>query len=306
MNNQHLMHAASQDIPQQFGDPQPPLEHPESAAAVIIPAPLEYTVCYGQGTRQGPAAIIAASTQMDLYDEVLDWTPMDVGIATQPALDYAGLSHEDALRVTEQAVAAVAARGQLPLTLGGEHSLTPACVRAVQQVADYAPLGLISFDAHADMRGTYLGSAISHACAMHCALETPGVSALELGIRSISAEEMAEIRETHPPLEIVWAHRYAAMDLAALLDKLPPRVYVTVDLDAFDPSCMPAVGTPEPGGISWYDFLRAFQLITEKKQIVGLDVVELAPIAGLHFADYFAARLVYKMIGYTFVGSRRG
>ncbi len=278
----------------------------ESAAAVIIPAPLEYTVCYGHGTRQGPEAIIAASTQMDLYDEVSDWTPMDVGIATQPALVYDGLSHEQALQVTEQAVAAVVARGQLSVTLGGEHSLTPACVRAVQQAADYAPLGLISFDAHADMRSTYLGSAISHACAMHCSLETPGVSALELGIRSISPEEVAEIRATHPPLEIVWAHRYAEMDLAALLDKLPPRVYVTVDLDAFDPSCMPAVGTPEPGGITWYDFQRAFQLIAEKKQIVALDVVELAPIAGLSYADFFAAKLVYRMIGQTFVRSRRG
>jgi agmatinase len=231
---------------------------------------------------------------------------MDVGIATQPALVYDGLSHKQALQLTEQAVSAVLARGQLPVTLGGEHSLTPACVRAVQQAGGYAPLGLISFDAHADMRATYLGSEISHACAMHCSLETRGVSALELGIRSISAEEMGEIRATHPLLEIVWAHHYAEMDLGALLDKLPPRVYVSVDLDVFDPSCMPAVGTPEPGGISWYEFLRAYQLIAARKQIVGLDVVELAPISGLHYADYFAAKLVYKMIGYTFVRSRLG
>ncbi len=293
-----------QQASKQFGDPPPPWGNLETAAAVIIPAPLEYTVCYGAGTSQGPAAIIAASTQMELYDEMLDWIPMSVGIATWPALAYQGLSQEAALQATEQAVAAVLARGQLPVTLGGEHSLTPACLRAVQQAADFAPLGLISFDAHADMRASYEGTPLSHACAMRRALETPGVRALELGIRSISPEEVADIRELRPPLEIVWAHRFAETPLRDLFDQLPARVYVTVDLDVFDPSCMPAVGTPEPGGIGWYEFLRAFQLLAEHKQIVGLDVVELAPIAGLHHPDFFAARLVYRMLGYIFAQRR--
>ncbi|HEY7350941.1 MAG TPA: agmatinase [Ktedonobacterales bacterium] len=288
-----------------FGDPPEPWGNAETAAAVIIPAPLEYTVCYGQGTQQGPAAIIAASTQMELYDEILDWIPMSVGIATHPALSYAGLSQEAALQVTEQAVAAVLTRGQLPVTLGGEHALTPACLRAVQQIGDFAPLGLISFDAHADMRFSYEGTPLSHACAMRRALEIPGISALELGIRSISPEEVTDMRKLRPPLEIVWAHQFAEMQLGALLDQLPARVYVTVDLDVFDPSCMPAVGTPEPGGIGWYDFLRAFQRIAEQKQVVGLDVVELAPIAGLHHPDFFAAKLVYRMLGHIFFQRRQ-
>ncbi|HEU5367777.1 MAG TPA: agmatinase [Ktedonobacterales bacterium] len=296
MNNQRH----SSEPAQQFGDPPEAWGKLETAAAVIIPAPLEYTVCYGEGTAQGPAAIIAASTQMELYDEALDWIPMSAGIATQPALTFAGLSQEAALQATEQAVADVLARGQLPVTLGGEHSLTPACLRAVQQHRNDKPLGLISFDAHADMRASYEGTPLSHACAMRRALEIPGIRALELGIRSISPEEVADIRETRPPLEIVWAHQFAEMRLGALLEQLPPRVYVTVDLDAFDPSCMPAVGTPEPGGIGWYEFLRAFQLIAEQKEIVGLDVVELAPIAGLSHPDFFAAKLVYKMLGYIF------
>ena len=284
----------------QFGDPPAPWGNLETAAAVIIPAPLEYTVCYGEGTAQGPAAIIAASTQMELYDEVFDWIPMSAGIATAPAVAYDGLSQEAALQATEQAVADVLARGQLPVTLGGEHSLTPACIRAVQQHGNFAPLGLINFDAHADMRASYEGTPLSHACAMRRSLEIPGVRVLELGIRSISPEEVSDIRETNPALEIVWAHQYAEMRLSDLLDRLPERVYVTVDLDAFDPSIMPAVGTPEPGGIGWYDFLRAFQLIVEKKQSVGLDVVELAPIAGLNHPDFFAAKLVYKMLGHVF------
>ncbi|HEU5198973.1 MAG TPA: agmatinase [Ktedonobacterales bacterium] len=288
----------------QFGDPPPPWGELETAAAVVIPAPLEYTVCYGQGTGQGPAAIIAASTQMDLYDEMLDWTPMSAGIATLPALAYEGLAHEAALQRTEQAVADVLAMGKLPVTLGGEHSLTPACVRAVQQAADFAPLGLISFDAHADMRASYLGTPLSHACAMRRALEIPGVRALELGIRSISPEEVEDIRQEQPPLKIVWAHQIHDIPLDTLLEQLPERVYVTVDLDAFDPASMPAVGTPEPGGISWYEFLRFFKQIVDRKRVVGLDVVELAPIPGLSHPDFFAAKLVYRMLGLTFARLR--
>ena len=288
----------------QFGDPPPPWGALETASAVVIPAPLEYTVCYVQGTSQGPAAIIAASTQMDLYDETLDWTPMSAGIATFPALSYEGLGHEAALQRTEQAVADVLALGKLPVTLGGEHSLTPACVRAVQQSADFSPLGLISFDAHADMRDSYLGTPLSHACAMRRSLEIPGVRALELGIRSISPEEVEDIRQEPPPLHIVWAHQIQDVSLDALLEQLPERVYVTVDLDAFDPSYMPAVGTPEPGGISWYEFLRFFKQIVERKRVVGLDVVELAPIPGLSHPDFFAAKLIYRMLGLTFARQR--
>lgn len=304
------MNKQDQDAPeaaqaiQQFGDPPEPWGDLETASAVIIPAPLEYTVCYGEGTSQGPQAMIAASTQMELYDEVFDWLPMSAGIATSPALVYDGLPQEAALQATEQAVAAVLARGQLPVTLGGEHSLTPACLRAVQQHAGFEPLGLISFDAHADMRASYEGTPLSHACAMRRSLEIPGVSALELGIRSISPEEVTDIREIKPALEIVWAHQLAEMQLGKLLERLPSRVYVTVDLDVFDPSIMPAVGTPEPGGMGWYDFLRAFQLIAQQKQIVGLDVVELAPIAGLNHPDFLAAKLVYKMLGHIFVQRR--
>ncbi|HLZ60271.1 MAG TPA: agmatinase [Ktedonosporobacter sp.] len=304
MSEQHLPTQATQSTGQ-FGDPPEPWRNLETAAAVIIPAPLEYTVCYGKGTNQGPAAIIAASTQMDLYDESLGWTPMSVGIATWPMISYVGLSHEAALQLTEQVVAAVLALSKLPVTLGGEHSLTPACLRAVQQKADFAPLGLISFDAHADMRASYEGTPLSHACAMRRSLDIPGIRALELGIRSISPEEVADIRALHPLLEIVWAHQLGEMQLDVLLDHLPQRVYVTVDLDAFDPAYMPAVGTPEPGGMGWYAFLHAFQRIAERKQIVGLDVVELAPIAGLSHPDFFAAKLTYRMMGHIFTQSHR-
>lgn len=294
-----------QQLRKQFGDPPEPWGDPETAAAIIIPAPIEYTVCYGQGTRRGPEAIIAASTQMELYDEVLDWIPMNAGIATWPAPPYDGLSHEAALQELQQAVGSVLARNTLPLTLGGEHSLTPACLRAIQQKRNFAPLGLISFDAHADMRDSYEGTPLSHACAMRRALEIPGIHALELGIRSISPEEVNDIQREQLPLEIVWAHRLREASLSDLFDQLPPDVYITIDLDVFDPAFMPAVGTPEPGGMGWHEFLTIFQSIASRKHIVGIDVVELAPIAGLSHPDFFAAKLVYKILGMTLFAQQR-
>jgi agmatinase len=301
MGQQHPFIPEPAHPSKQFGDPPAPWEDIESARAIIIPAPLEYTVCYGQGTQRGPQAIINASTQMEIYDEVHNWVPMSAGIATWPALSYEGLSQEAALQQTEQAVANILAQGKLPVTLGGEHSLTPACLRAVQQAAGFAPLGLISFDAHADMRSSYDGTPLSHACAMRRALEIPGIQALELGIRSISPEEVADIDREHPALEIVWAHQIDEMHLNTLLGHLPQRVYVTVDLDVFDPAYMPAVGTPEPGGLDWWTFLHMFQSISEQKHVVGFDVVELAPIAGLSHPDFFAAKLVYKMLSLIFL-----
>ncbi len=305
MTEQHHPQEESPTTSPRFGDPPGAWGDLHTATATILSAPLEYTVCYGRGTAQGPAAILAASMQMELYDEVLDWVPMSVGIATQPVPSYAGLSQEEALGQIQTAVAETLARGQLPMTLGGEHSLTPACLRAVQAASDFAPLGVISFDAHADMRDSYEGTPLSHACAMRRALEIPGVSALEIGIRSISPEEVSDVRTLRPPLEIVWGHQVGEMRLTSLLERLPRRVYVTVDLDVFDPACMPAVGTPEPGGIGWYDFLRWFQAIAEQKQIVGLDVVELAPLPGLSYPDFFAAKLVYKMLSHTFYARRQ-
>jgi agmatinase len=262
----------------------------DEARIVIIPAPLEYTTCYGQGTRGGPAALLAASTQIETYDEELDGEPLATGVATHPWLCYEGLSHERALAATEAAVAMVVQRGQIPLTIGGEHSLMPACLRAVQSIAANEPLGLVAFDAHADMRESYEGTRQSHACALRRALEIPGVRALALGVRSISPEEVADIRRLQLPLRIVYAHQMHCLNFGALVEDLPERVYVSIDLDVFDPGIMPAVGTPEPGGLGWYELLEMIRL-------VGVDVVELMPLAGLEAPNFLAAKLVFKIIG---------
>ena len=280
----------------------------EHARAVIIPAPLEYTVSYGTGTGLGPAAILAASTQMELYDEELESIPAEQGIGTLAALDFAGLTIEDALGEIAEAVAAVIDHDQLPVTLGGEHSLTPACVRAVQAAADFAPLGVVQFDAHGDLRMTYEDTPYSHACAMRRTIEIPHVELLEVGIRSISEGEIADLRSGAAKATILYAHQLATgkADFAAALAALPERIYITIDLDCFDPASMPATGTPEPGGLGWYGVLGMLRLICATKTIVGVDVVELAPIPGLHAPDFLAAKLVYRLLGAFFAGKTGG
>jgi agmatinase len=279
-----------------------------SARAVVVPVPLEYTVCYGKGTAAGPQAILAASHQMELYDEESDSIPASNGIATLAPLDFADLSHAEALERVHDAIAAVIAHGQLPVALGGEHSLTPPCVRAVQESANHAPLGVIQFDAHSDLRSEYEGTPLSHASAMRRTLEIPGVALLAVGIRSMSVEEREALRDGQAQARILWAHELAAgrADFAGALASLPERVYITIDLDCFDPGIMPAVGTPEPGGLGWYGVLGMLRAIAETKRIVGCDIVELAPITGLHAPDFLAAKLTYRLLGAYFASHRGG
>ncbi len=279
-----------------------------AARAVVIPVPLEYTVCYGKGTAEGPQAILAASHQMELYDEESDTIPADNGIATLTPLDFTGIAHAEALARVHAAIAAVLAHGQLPVTLGGEHSLTPPCVRAVQESARHAPLGVIQFDAHSDLRAEFEGTPLSHACAMRRTLEIAGVELLAVGIRSLSAEEREALRDGQVQARILWAHEFAAAraDFAGALAALPDRVYVTIDLDCFDPGIMPAVGTPEPGGLGWYGVLGMLKAIAATKRIVGCDIVELAPIAGWHAPDFLAAKLAYRLLSAYFLSQKGG
>ena len=278
------------------------------ARAVIIPAPLEYTVCYGEGTAQGPEAIIAASSQMELYDEELDQNPSVYGIGTLAPLNFSGLSHEEALAAIHDAVAAVVAHNQIPFTLGGEHSLTPPCVRAIQEAAQFAPLGLVQFDAHGDLRMQYEGSPNSHASAMRRSLDVPGVQLLEVGIRSMSPEEIYDIKSGEVSATILWAHTVmdGSAPYATALASLPERVYITIDLDCFDPGIMPAVGTPEPGGLNWYQVLQMVRTIAQTKTIVGVDIVELAPIVGQPAPDFLAAKLTYRILGLLFANQKEG
>ena len=278
----------------QFGAPDAPDCDAKKARFTIIPAPLEYTVSYMKGTKHGPQAILNASSQIELYDEELGCSPIDVGVYTRSALDYSGLGHAAALKLSGNAVREVLRRKQVPLTLGGEHSLSVPLIAAVRE--RYPDLTVVHIDAHGDLRDEYEGTTLSHACTARRIVDMD-IPLLEIGIRSFSAEE-AQFMKTKPNVAIVWGYQLARGNAVIPWQRLSRHTYITIDLDAINPSEMPAVGTPEPGGLSWYQVLGFIKDICRYSTIVGMDVVELCPTAGQTYADVLAAKLVYKLIGY--------
>ncbi|MFH1059982.1 MAG: agmatinase [Pseudomonadota bacterium] len=276
-----------------FGNvPQP---SPDQARAAIIPVPLEATVSWGEGTSLGPAAIMNASANMELYDEVLDQeTYRVVGILTRQAVDvHGGLSA--VLDRVQAAVAAELAAGRLPVVLGGEHSLTLGALRAVK--AKYgANFTVLSLDAHLDLREEYGGEPLSHACVMKRALDL-GLTVRHLGVRSCSVEEAALVKARG--LRPIWA-RLVHSDpdwLEKSLDGVSGPVYVTLDVDGFDPAVIAATGTPEPGGLSWPQVAAWLAEVCRRHPVLGVDVVELAPMRAHPASDFTCARLVYRAIG---------
>lgn len=280
----------------QFGASDAPYCDLTTACVTIIPAPLEYSVCYMQGTQHGPQALLNASSQMELYDEELDCCPIEIGVYTRPPLNYSGMDHATALKSTGEAVREVLERGQLPFTIGGEHSLSAPPIAVVHEY--FPDLTVVHIDAHGDLRNAYEGTPLSHASIERRVVDM-GIPLMELGIRSFSPEE-AEFMNTKPDVAIVWAYQMAKGTAVIPWERLSKHTYVTVDLDALDPSEMPAVGTPEPGGLHWYELLDLFREICHRTTVVGMDVVELCPMEGQTRADFLAARLVYKMLGYRF------
>jgi agmatinase len=271
----------------------------EKARAVIFPIPLERTTTYEHGTRNGPAAILAASRNMELYDEEFETEIYkDIGIATAPAIDTMDGTLEEVITEIFTAQCEFLEDGKFPVALGGEHSLTPPLVAAVAK--KYKNLSVLQIDAHADLRDEYQGNPNSHACAMRRVVEI--CPAVQVGIRSLSVEEAT----IAPKLKtnIYWAKDIARAPLKNWVPKvvadLSANVYLTVDLDGFDPSIVPATGTPEPGGLDWYQVISLIQAVASHKKIVGMDVVELLPQPGDHASDFLAAKLIYKTLGYVF------
>ncbi len=268
----------------------------ERAAVAVLPVPLEASVSYGTGAGRGPRAILEASTQVELYDEQLGLEPYRAGIWTAPALEVSGrASLEHTVRAIGARVGELMDAGKWVVTLGGEHSLTPGPVAAA--AARHPGLTVFQLDAHADLRESYEGNRWSHACAMARSLEHAPVRAV--GIRSYCREEAERIAAGIPGYEIVhgWEQRQPGWIDRALagLDGRP--VYLTVDVDYLDPAVVPATGTPEPGGGSWWSTLELLDGLFDRAAVVACDVVELAPAPGLHHADFTVARLVHKLIG---------
>jgi agmatinase len=267
----------------------------DDAGVVILPVPYEATVSYGGGTAQGPEAILRASTQVELYDEQLRNEPYRARLFTDPMLDVSGTT-EQVVRRIETRFGALMDAGKWVVMLGGEHSITPGGVAAAAK--RHSGLHVVQIDAHADLRQEYAGDRWSHACAMARCLDL-GVPLTALGIRNYSVDEARWIRQGIPGYRIV--HAWEMQDetwIAGALEGLDGKpVYLTIDLDGFDPAVIPATGTPEPGGLAWWPTLRFLHRLTELVNVVACDLVELAPSPGLHHADFTAARLAYKLIG---------
>jgi agmatinase len=282
-------------VPQTFAALPPEFSDWERARTALLPVPYDGTASYVPGARRGPQAILEASPQLELYDAELQVEPYRVGITTLPPLDVV-IDPEAMLVRVEHAVSEIIRGEKFPVVLGGDHSITVGVIRALQK--RYSSLSVLQLDAHADLREEYQGSRFSHACVARRLVEL-GCQVVQLGIRSLTREEAQWLRESEA-ITTVCAQELAQDFTRAFqaLDELSSPVYITLDVDVFDPSVMPATGTPEPGGLSWYDVLRVLRGAFERFEVVGCDLVELAPIGGLVAPDFLVARLVYKLIGY--------
>ena len=270
----------------------------EGARGVVVPVPWEATVSYGKGTAKGPAAIVEASRYVELYDEVLREEPYRKGgIHTTSPVDVSGGDPVAFLGALEGQAARLFTDGKFPVFLGGEHSLTTAPVRAAR--AAFEDLSVLQLDAHADLRESYEGTPWSHASVMRRVHEL-GVPAVPVGIRAISVEEAEFIQDEDLP--VFWSHRIAhgVEWIDTVLNTLSDTVYITFDVDFLDPSLVPATGTPEPGGGFWHETMRFLGYVFQEKNVIGMDVVELAPIEGFHAPDFVIARLVHRCLGYKF------
>jgi agmatinase len=267
---------------------------PQDALFHVIPVPMEQSVSYGGGTAQGPAAILAASRQLELLTDY--GVPAEQGIYTAAAVNCQGETAAVLTRI-EEATSRACALGKIPVLLGGEHSLTFAAIRALKKF--HKNFGIIHFDAHADLRDRYEGSAYSHACVMRRVHEL-GIAIFQIGTRAYSLEESKYRRENAASLAFLDArdiHRHGtSLTLPAFM---PENVYISFDVDGLDAAVMPATGTPVPGGLTWWQVMDILEQILHNRRCIGFDVVEFAPIAGLHFADFTAAQLVYNLMGLT-------
>jgi len=264
------------------------------AAFVVVPVPYEKTVSYGRGTRNGPAAILDASYQVELWDEETKGETWKKGIFTTAPVNCA-LPEKKFFPLLENTVEALLSSSKaLPFFIGGEHSVTQALLPPF--IRRYKDLSILHFDAHADLRPAYEGSAHSHASAVYPASRTNRL--VQIGIRSVGADE----RQYHNAGNVRTHLMHENLDFArlerALLRELTGTVYLTIDIDGFDPSEMPGTGTPQPGGFRWHEALKLFKAVCKAKKVVGVDVVETAPVKGSNITELGAAKLIYRLMGY--------
>jgi agmatinase len=272
----------------------------ENSKAVVLPVPYEATTSYVKGTKDGPRAILEASQQVELFDEELWVEPFKIGIQTgdEVHLDPPNGDGQPFQALTD-AVKPIIEADRFPVIIGGEQSMTLGSVRAC--LDKYPNLSVFHIDAHCDLRSEYEGDPHSHASVafqIYKALPNPHIT--QVGIRNISWEEVAWMEEEEPNINVYWARNQAKWDYNEIVNTLSDDVFITIDLGAFDAAVMPSTGTPEPGGLNWYQVLDLLKLVCIRKHVVAADITEFTPIAGMHAPDFLAAKLLYKLIGYRF------
>jgi agmatinase len=268
----------------------------DDATVVVLPVPYDGTSTYGKGADKGAVAILDASAHVELYDIQTASEVWKKGICTLPALDVSNNdSPETVVEQIQKKVSHLLEDKKFIVMLGGEHSISTGFVRALFQ--KYPNMSVLHLDAHGDTREKYEGSKYNHACVM-ARIRELGVPIVHVGIRSVDVSEMMSKNDNQ---HIYWAHQMQHDDwMDDAVSKLTDTVFVTIDLDVFDPSIMPSTGTPEPGGMNWYQVNRLLQKVCSSKKVVGFDVVELAPIEGLRGPDFMAAKLVYRFLSMVF------
>jgi len=282
----------------------------DAARVVILPIPYEATTTYRRGCENGPDAILEASQQVEYYDEELDWeTGRDVGIYTHPAIAdtrNGKVSAEEMLQVTQETVSKLIQDGKFVIALGGEHSITTGVVAAYRQADPDEAFTVVQIDAHGDLRHEYEGSIHNHACVMRRIVDM-GLPTVQIGIRAICKEEADLMKEKNLVVfrarEIATQPDWMERAIAAIATQ---KVFLTIDLDGIDPTLIPGVGTPEPGGLNWYALTEFLRRVIETYQVIGCDVMELAPIVDSVVSQFTAAKLVYKLIGYQALDNNRG
>ena len=256
----------------------------EAAKVAIFPVPYSSTTCWKTGTNEGPQAIIEASRHMELYDIEAGRDASRQGIFTLPLLAPSKNSPAEVAVQIKEVILQILSDKKFPLRLGGEHSISLGAVQAVRE--RFSDFSVLQIDAHSDLRDEFEGTKFHHACVMK-RIKDLGVSVTQVGIRSSEGEELGKNVFLAPDLPI-----------DKIISTLKEKVYLTFDLDGLDPSIMPSTGTPEPGGLGWYETLKLIKEVSKKRKIIGADVVELDPIPGLAAPDFLAAKLIYKIINY--------
>lgn len=264
------------------------------AKFIVIPVPYDLTSTYQPGSRRGPAAIIEASTNMELYDEELKKETYMAGIHTTLPVSIDARGPKNMVNIVRKKISRIVALNKIPVILGGEHSITLGAVQAM--IEKYPKLTVLQFDAHADLRDTYQESPYSHACVARRISEICPL--VQVGIRSMSKEEgefLPQSKVKSYSADFVLEKKNWA---ETVCKDLRGDVFITIDLDVFDPSIMLATGTPEPGGLYWKDILHLLKLVSASCNIRGFDVVELAPLPGVVAPDFMAAKMIYRLMGY--------